>query len=295
MRSLAPFTSRSRRTLDARPRTPFVIAVALATLVLLAAVDWNPVAADRLREVDEIAIPAEEGEHTSENVAVGVDWLEVLEFGYSPVTGPDGQAMVALGVHFANPRDDGYLWGSVAVTAVDDEGTTHELARMFAGIVPPGGERRIGVLVPVDDVDPALLENGLWIEPVDMTLQEIDDDDPWPSRFWYTGPVPEIAVVASEELYVPAGVRLKYRIESGAEEELSLSTAVFFRDADGRLVGGMAFDPAARYLLGRDPYFEPNSLFTVPNGTSTRYLELRYDEIPAEADLDQVEVAFNTM
>jgi catechol 2,3-dioxygenase-like lactoylglutathione lyase family enzyme len=296
MRTVNRSAARLRRRIDAWPRLPFVLAAAAGLLVLLGAVDWRPTAADLVREVDELPGLDRYGDDSRFTETEMEGAVDIVEYGFGIVTGRDGDERMTLAVRLANPDDLGSLEGTLGVHARNEDGTTEQLSEFDIGWIGAGSETRLTVLFPQRQLDPAAVAGReLVLEPERLRLfrTEHHDQELIDALAGYVEPEPPtIDITGIEELHSPPGLRLVCRIEFAGEGQSTWPVYVFFRDADGHPVGGLPFHRYDRYraLLGTDHL----SYLTVPSGSSVRYLEFAYDEIPDGADLDMIDIGFDS-
>jgi hypothetical protein len=290
MTTILDLARRMRHRLDRLPRLPFIIAATAAALTFLGAVDWRPVAADVERQVDELAI-AEELEDVGifDGRILGGE-IEILEYGFGVITDPEGEEVFSVAVHVRNPHDTASLAGSLKVEAADGDA---EMTGLFElGMLEPGGEKHLTGVIPARRLDPSRLDGRELVVVADDVAQVVFLDAQTGEPTHRQRPErPSLEVVGVQALYAPEGVRVECRLESAGPDAGYWSVYVFFRDTEGRLVGGIPFDRADRYA--KVTRVNDNSALLVPQGTSTRYLDLSFDEIPAEADLDRIEIGFS--
>ncbi|THV43603.1 hypothetical protein [Glycomyces buryatensis] len=262
------------------PRLPFVVAVVVSLVLLGAAVGPGSDLDERVSPVDEIDMSDESVRHTNSYSETPGE-LEIAEVGFGTVTDSDGGTHVSVGAVLRNPNDKELLPGVLTVNGPGEDGATVKLGELYLDYIPAGSEMPVGAVLEGSAAGVDLDELQLVAEQsflVDHGGADVGYE--WP------GP-PEIEVVGVEPLFVPEGSRVEFRVTMPADDEpmVDVRVGVIFRDAQGRIVGGM---PAVG-----DP-FSPSDWLSnyllVPSGTSTQFLELPAGLVPDGADLDRIEI-----
>lgn len=254
---------------DRMPRAPYVIAVVLASL--LAVVAWTT-APEIDTDVDEVTYPSAtgfpdaSGEETAE--------VELVEYGFGSLT-LNGVEYLSVGAVVRNPHPELSADVTFEATAIDAEGNTVVTELLGIRHAAPNADTLFGRLISMEsdrwdeyEVELSLVEAELWSERM-RARPHLED------RF---------AVLEIQDMLVPEGKRIVYQVESDLDGPYSFQPEVVFRDASGRIVGGVA---------GRDrpaTDADSNARVTVQPGISVRHFHLKPDEIPAGADLERTEI-----
>jgi hypothetical protein len=260
------------------PRLPFVIALVVAAVALVVAVEHPPGTDARTVAVEEqtSAVPEEypdEPEFVEEQVE-----LEIVEYGFSKVTLDGGEEYVLVAVVISNPHDGELVPGGLAIFTETKRGYPVNLDTMYIGQLPPHSTTAVGYVMSVGLGD---------VEVEDLSLEETDPAMLYPAEYLDAveggiaiDPLPSFEFTGLEPLASPSGYRVRFTAEAPAETDAQVS--VLFRDGEGRLLGGLPADS------GYDDYV--GAVRTFPAGESEQYVDVTEDWIPEGADLDRIEV-----
>lgn len=276
------FAARLARRAEPLPRLPFAVALAVAAVVLAVSVEWEPRPHDDIAEVTELP-SASDPQVDFSGGAQGE--FEVLESGFSAVEDELGDARVILGVVIRNPYDTAIISpGALDVVTVNEEGVQQVLEQFYPNPIPAGATVRLGFVlqgpIPPDGIRGLRVMTGREPSFLAPDPEELSEEA---RAFAVVPPMPEVELLSVEPLLSPAGYRLRYRVVS--DQVLDIQLAVLFRDAEGRLLGGL---PA-----GEDPFsFELGSAGwrTVRAGETLQEIDLHASWIPEGADIDRIEI-----
>lgn len=249
---------------EALPRPPFTVAAAAAVALLLAAL---AAASDPGRVATGLAMF---GEAAGETIGETVGEVAILEYGFGLVEW-HGRERLTVGAVVHNPHPTASAAVSFEITAALGEPALER----FRISLPPG-EALVGRMLT--DVAADRADDELALVLVSAPFEAPSEAEPsghLPSRF---------TVLATEPLISPHGHRIVYQVDSELDRAESTRPDVVFRDAEGRIVGGVG---------GRDHVAEgPDSgnMIEVPPGVSTHHFHLRSEEIPEGADLSKTEI-----
>ncbi|WP_205326234.1 hypothetical protein [Glycomyces sp. YM15] len=276
-RALRDLATHAHMRAEPLPRLPFVIALVVSVVALVAAVEHRPGPDAKIAAVDELPSPEPE---TYDDEAAFVEEeveLEIVEHGFSRVTRDDGEEYVLVAVVVDNPHDGELVPGSLSIQMTTDRGYPVNLDTMYLGWLPPHSTAAFGYVMTVGAGE---------YDVEDLTLEPLDPTILYPSEFWddevwfSTDALPTFSFTGLEPLASPDGYRVHFRAE--ASEEADVQIAVLFRDGVGRLLGGFPADS------GYDLY--SGGFRTFPAGESAQYVDVPADWIPEGADLDRIEI-----
>ncbi|MEU5154920.1 hypothetical protein [Glycomyces sp. NPDC021274] len=262
------------------PSLPFVIALVVSAVALVAAVEHRPGTDAKVASVDE-QTSADPGEYTDEPAMVEEEVeLEIVEHGFSKIVDQWGAEQVLVAVVVRNPHDGELVPGSLSIRTETKRGYPVNLDTMYLGSIPPHSTAALGYVMAVDvtgvDVEKLSLEQE---EPA--ILYPADYLDGVEGAEWFEmGALPAFAFTGLEPMASPDGYRVHFRAETA--EETDAQIAVLFRDGDGELLGGL---PA-----GSDSEFYTGAFRTFPEGESDQYVDVAAQWIPEGADLDRIEI-----
>lgn len=277
-RALRDFATHAQMRADLLPRLPFVIALVVAVVALVAAIEHDPGADARVASVEEQPSLTADG-YTDEEAYEGeVVLLDIVEYGFSKITARDGEEYVLVAVVVDNPYDGELVPGGLAIQIEVEHGYRVNLDTMYLGSLPPHSTASVGYAMLVDAKKVEV--EGLRLEQTEETML-YPSDIPEESAPFATDPLPTFATTAVEPLASPDGYRLYFRAETPVEAEAQI--AVLFRDSDGKLLGGL---PAGS---DHDLYFS-NAFRALPAGESEQYVDVTAEWIPEGTDLDRIEI-----
>jgi hypothetical protein len=272
---------RVARRAEPLPRLPFAVALTVAAVVLAVSVEWEPRPYDDIAEVTEL--PSAPDPEIDFSGGEEVELL-LLEYGFSTVEDELGAARVIVGAVVRNPFDTAIISpGALDVTVVGEDGTESTLEKLYPDRIPADVDMQLGFVLtgPAEElpVERLRLSTGepSYLAPDPEGLSEEARE------FAVVAPHPEVELLSVEPLLSPEGCRLQYRVVSDLARDIQL--VVLFRDADGRLLGGL---PA-----GQDPFsFDLGSAGwrTVKEGETLQEIDLHAAWIPEGADLDRIEI-----
>jgi hypothetical protein len=261
------------------PRLPFVVALVVALVALVAAIEHRPKTDARTVAVEEqtSADPEEftdEPAFTEEQVE-----LEIVESGFSKVTVAD-QEYVLAAVVVDNPHDGELAPGGLSIFTETERGYPINLDTMFIGWVPPHSTAVVGYVMSV----------GLaGVDVENLSIKETEPSMLYPSNYlddvvggdsYEVDMLPSFEFTGLQPLASPDGYRVRFRADAPAETDAQIS--VLFRDSEGKLLGGLPAD------TGFDDY--TGAIRTFPAGESEQYIDVTEEWIPEGADLDRIEV-----
>jgi hypothetical protein len=271
-RVVRDLVTRAHLRADLLPRLPFVVAIVVAAVAMVVAIEYDPETDAATVAVDELPSGPPtfyEGEYVEEEAE-----LEILEYGFSKITDPNGRERLLVAVIARNPHDAELSPGQLAIRTETEEGGPDHLEDMFLGTIPPESTVQVGYVTyrNVDGIDVADLKVAA-VEPSfiypDVRWMSEDGDVYAPT------PLPEVELAGIEPLTSPDGYRVHFRTESSVDAG-GTRFSVLFRDGDGRLIGGLpvSADPlAAHGSVGE--------LRLVPEGESAQHFDLHASWIPA--------------
>lgn len=281
-RRLRGLALRVHRRTEPLPQLPFGIAVGVAILLLLIAIDTGPRPDTTVSDVDEVSF-SDEGRHDVYDTEPAE--LEIVEFGFGSVVDPQGQERLSLGAIVRNPHGTVVMPSTLAVMSTEEDGTPFTLEQIYLEHIPAASSVSVGyvLLQPADGIDEDTLdlvaENTQRWAPSDTAAES----PPFDWGAWMS----QAAVVDIEPMFSPEGYRISYRVEARERPEQleAVRIAIVFRDGGGTIVGGLPgwgdpFDDP-----GGVPGFRP-----LPPGGSLQYLDLPAASIPEGADLNQLEI-----
>jgi hypothetical protein len=280
-RVLRDVVTRAHLRADLLPRLPFAVAIVVAVVLMVVAIEHDP-------ETDAATVAVEElpsgpptfyeGEYYEEEAD-----FEILEHGFGKVTDPDGRERIIVALIVHNPQDEELMPGGLLVHTETPAGYPITLEEIYLGIMPPKSTAKVGYVlyadvedIEVEDLQLKTLEPSMVYGNREM---EIDTDE-----LYVPGPLPDVEFLGTEPLASPDGYRVHFRTESAtavADTQLS----VLFRDGEGRLIGGL---PASGEPLSDEG--SVGGYRVVPEGESLQHFDLHESWIPEGADLDRIEV-----
>jgi hypothetical protein len=278
-RALRDLLSRAHLRADLLPRLPFGIAIVVALVALVVAIEHDPETDEATVAVDELPSGPPtfyEGEDIEETTG-----LEILEYGFGKITEASGRERMIVAAIVRNPHDAEAYSAGLAIHAETDEGFPVRLEEFYLHSLPPGSTAGVGHVVNAN-VDR--------IEVEDLRLTAAEPLLIYPDVRWETDeeyvlpPLPEVEFIGTEALTSPDGYRVHFRTEA-AEAVAGTQFSVLFRDGEGRLIGGLP--------VSGDPMLNESHIGryrVVPEGESFQYFDLHESWIPAGADLDLIEV-----
>jgi hypothetical protein len=281
-RLLRDAATRANLRAELLPRLPFVIALVVSAVALVAAVEHRPKADAAVTVVDEL--PSGPPTYTDDAEFYGEEVeLEILEYGFSRITDASGEEWTLVAVIVRNPYDGELIPGGLSIQSETERGYPLVLDQMYIGSIPPRSTAAVGYVSAVEMQE---------IPLEDLSLATADPSILYPEEAWETDedsmaipmePLPQFTLAGTEPLASPDGYRVHF--VSAAPEVTDVQISVLFRDGDGRLIGGLPVDS--------DPfgYDAGASAFrTLPAGESDQHFDLLEPWIPEEADLDRIEV-----
>ncbi|GAB3646724.1 hypothetical protein [Glycomyces tarimensis] len=278
--ALRGLVERVHRRTDRLPQLPFGIAVGIAIMLVLVALESGSDPEARVSDVDELVLP-DVSEQWSATESVTPAALEIVEFGFGAVTDQQGVERLSLGAVIRNPHDADVLGTTLAVIDTGDDGVPIE--RVYLNQIDARAEVPIGqiLLEPADGVD----ASELTLQVEDAQLWNVEEAD-GPFLYGRTE-TPQISLAAIEPLFSPEGYRVNYQIETDGTPLYyeSVKIALVFRDAEGSIVGGM---PAWGLPFRRAG--EELGWRTYPPGISQQHLDVPATYIPEGTDLDRIEI-----
>jgi hypothetical protein len=264
---------------DLLPRMPFVIAIVVSAVALVVAIEHRPGTDEAVVSVEELP----SGPPTYSDDAAFFEEeaeLEIVEYGFSTITDAGGEQWILAAVIVRNPHDGELLPGGLSVQAETERGYPVNIDTMYLGSLPPRSTAGVGYVLPFDRRAHA---------PEDLLLEQIDPAMLYPEGAWEVegdsatiplDPLPQFEFTEAEPLVSPDGYRVHFRAETADVTDVQVS--VLFRDAEGRLLGGL---PA-----NSDFDIDTGAYRTLPAGESTQYVDVLADWIPEGADLDRIEI-----
>ncbi|MDA1359323.1 hypothetical protein O1R50_06805 [Glycomyces luteolus] len=276
-RALRDLATHAHMRAELLPRMPFVIALVVSAVALVAAVEHRPGTEAEVASVDEL--PSVQPEEYSDEAAFVEEEveLEIVEQGFSMVTDDAGEEFVLVAVVVRNPHDGELVPGSLSIQTTTERGYPVNLDTIYLGWLPPHSTAAFGYVMPV-----GAGEYGV----EDLTLEQLDPTMLYPSEFWDdelqldSALLPTFSFTGLEPLVSPDGYRVHFRAETPEESDAQI--AVLFRDSEGRLLGGL---PA-----GSGYYGYTGGARTFPAGESAQYVDVTAEWIPEGADLDRIEI-----
>jgi hypothetical protein len=280
-RVMRDVVTRAHLRADLLPRLPFAVAIVVAVVLMIVAIEHDP-------ETDAATVAVEElpsgpptyyeGEYFEEEAD-----FEILEHGFGKVTDPDGRERVIVALIVRNPNDTELMPGGLLVHTETPAGYPITLEEIYLGLIPPESTAKVGYVLYADVED---------IEVEDLKLKTLEPSMVYggseletnSEEVYLPDPLPEVEFLRSEPLTSPDGYRVHFRTRSPkavADTQLS----VLFRDGEGRLIGGL---PASG-----EPLSDEGSIGgyrVVPEGESLQHFDLHESWIPEGADLDRIEV-----
>lgn len=279
-RAMRDVVTRAHLRADLLPRLPFVVAVVVAAVLLIVAVEHDPETDAATVTVDEL--PAgpptyEEEPYREEEVE-----LEILEYGFSKITGGDGRDRIIAALIIRNPHDAELMPGTLSVRTETEGGYPVQVEDVYVGMMPPESTAKVGFVLyaEAEDIDPEelkLVETSPSMMYIGVDLEGYDEERYLPDPF------PEVELAGIEPLASPDGYRVRFRTESPSEVT-SAVLSVLFRDGEGRLLGGL---PTTGDPLSEE---NPGGYRTLPEGESTHHFDMHESWIPEGADLDRIEI-----
>lgn len=279
-RALRDLVARAHLRAELLPRLPFVVAIVVAAVALVVAIERDP-PNEATAAVDEL--PSDpptfyEGGEDFEEAE-----LEILEYGFSKITDMDGRERMLAAVIVRNPHDAELVPGGLMIHTETEEGYPDRLDDLHLGWMPPESTAWVGYVV---------YANVEGIDPADLKLQASEPSMIYPNLEWETDtgpeympdPLTEVEFVGTEPLASPDGHRVHYRTESVAASP-DLRFSVLFRDDEGRLLGGLPVSP--------DPMLDEGyygAYQVVPEGESFHHFDVYESWVPEGTDLDRIEV-----
>jgi hypothetical protein len=258
------------------PRLPFVIALVVSAVALVAAIEHRPGRDARVVSVDEEPSSMPE-EYTDEPAYFEEEVeMEIVEQGFSWVT-VDGRDFVLVAAVVRNPHDGELLPGGLSIQTRTERGYPVELDTMYLGSIPPESTAALGyaMAADADTLDLADLELGTNEPSMLYGADTLGTVEILPDRI---DPLPTFEMGPLEPLASPTGYRVHFTAEAVSETEAQFS--VLFRDSEGRLIGGLPAEVD-------DEYYSTSFL---PEGESEQYVDVTEEWIPEEADLDRIEI-----
>jgi hypothetical protein len=272
--------TRAHLRADLLPRLPFVVAVVVAAVLLIVAVEHDPKTDAATVAVDEL--PAgpptfEEEVYQEEEVE-----LEILEYGFSKITGGDGRERILAAVIIRNPHDAELMPGTLSVRTETEGGYPVQVEDVYVGMMPPESTAKVGYVLYTDaeDIDPDELK---LVETSPSMMYTGVDLEGYEEERYLPDPFPEVELAGIEPLASPDGYRVSFRTISPSTVT-SAMLSVLFRDGEGRLLGGL---PTTGDPLSED---NPGGYRTLPEGEATHHFDMHESWIPEGADLDRIEV-----
>ncbi|HEX2145559.1 MAG TPA: hypothetical protein VHG10_13735 [Glycomyces sp.] len=270
--------ARAHLRADPLPSLPFVIAIVVAAVALVVAIEHRPGTDAATASVSEL--PSGPPKYDDEGMAAGEDAeLEIVEYGFSKVTDAAGKVWLIAGLVVHNPHDRELMPGGFVVTTETPRGYPMQLEQIYLGSLPPRSTASFGHVI-YRDVDDIAVED---LELKEMEPATLYPQGAWRDEEWAVDPLPDIEVVATEPLVSPDGYRLHFRSEAAVATDVQLS--VLFRDDQGRLLGGI---PAASEPFSFDG--GSNAYRMQPEGESLQFVDVHESWIPEGADLASVEI-----
>ncbi|GAB3230612.1 hypothetical protein GCM10027447_25210 [Glycomyces halotolerans] len=272
---------RVHRRTEHLPRLPFAAALAIAVVLLAAAVESGPDPADRNREVAEMALP-DFGALYDELLAERPAEIEIVEYGFGVIVDPEGTERISVGAVLRNPTEGPVALGRLTVTGTGRA----DPPRLDSRTMAAGAEAYFGHVLSLSPDQVELDRLGLALE--DPRSLVFDTDDPLAELVF--GPAdferPEVRIVEVVPLAVPEGHRVVFEVEVEPTEYshvTGLNVDLVFRDEEGRIVGGLPVDG--------EPFnvYEQGSRWA-PEGVSVHHFDLAAHMIPADADLDRIQI-----
>ncbi|THV31429.1 hypothetical protein [Glycomyces paridis] len=276
-KALRALASRAERY----PRAPFAVALALAVVAFGAAVDMDRLADSRITEAEELAT---EGEETSSYYEYQLEEAqpEIVEYGFSTVV-VEGEEWVLVGGVLRNPYDRALESVSLSVTAVAEDGNPIRAEDLYVSVIPAGGVVNVGYVMRGNAT--AIPPEELRLEALEPSYLEVDTsgmtEEEAAHLGWHPEP-PEVELLEVVPLASPDGCRLRFRIDT--ENEM-VELSVLFRDAEGRLLGGMPAGSVGSSELSAIPTWR-----NYPLGESVQELDVLAAWMPEGTDLDAIEI-----
>jgi hypothetical protein len=278
-RVLRDAVTRAHLRADLLPRFPFAVAIVVAAVLMVVAIEHDPKTDAATVTVDELPSgPPEyyEGAYFEEEAT-----LEILEHGFSKIVDESGRERVILALIVHNPHDAQLMPGGLSIHTETPGGYPVTVEDVYLGILPPQATARIGYVLYADVEDIAV--EDLKLAPLEPSLiypgAELETDE-----VYVPDPLPEVEFLRTEPLTSPDGYRVHFRTE--APKDLGdTQLSVLFRDSEGTLIGGL---PASG-----DPLSDEGSVGgyrVVPAGETLQHFDLHESWIPEGADLDRIEV-----
>lgn len=278
-RALRDTATRANLRADLLPRLPFVIALVVSTVALIAAVEHRPKTDAAVTAVEELpsgpTTYTDDAEFSEEPVE-----LEILEYGFSRITDASGTEWTLAAAIVRNPHDGELIPGGLSIQGETERGYPLELDQMYIGSIPPRSTAAVGYVSTVE-------MDGIALE--DLSLESAEPSMLYPEEAWETAvesmaipvdPLPRFELAGTEPLASPDGYRVHFL--SDAPEVTDVQISVLFRDGEGRLIGGLPVNTV--------PFEYDGSFRTLPEGESDQYFDLLEEWIPEGADLDRIEI-----
>jgi hypothetical protein len=280
-RAMRDVVTRAHLRADLLPRLPFVVAIVIASVLLVVAVEHDPETDAATVSVDELPSGPPtffEGEYPQEEEVA----LEILEYGFSKVADGDGRERIIAGLVVHNPYDVELMPGTVSIQTETEGGYPVPVEDVYVGMIPPESTAKLGYVLYTDaeDIDPGELK--LLETSPSMLYTGVDLESEIEERY-VPDPFPEVELTELEPLTSPDGYRVHYRTESTAPLSNAM-ISVLFRDGEGRLLGGLP--------TSSDPMSEENQgvYRALPEGEAPHHFDMHEAWIPEGADLDQIEI-----
>lgn len=279
-RAMRDVVTRAHLRADLLPRLPFVVAIVVAAVLLIVAVEHDPKTDAATVTVDEL--PA--GPPTYEEEAYREDEaeLEILEYGFGKITDGDGRERILAALIVRNPHDAELMPGTLSVRTETEGGYPVHVEDVYVGMMPPESTAKVGYVLyaEAEDIDPSELK---LVETSPSLMYTGVDLEGYEGERYIPDPFPEVELAGIEPLASPDGYRVSFRTASASAVNNAL-ISVLFRDGEGRLIGGL---PTAGDPLSEE---NPAGYRTLPEGEATHHFDLHESWIPEGADLDQIEI-----
>jgi hypothetical protein len=280
-RAMRDVVTRAHLRADLLPRLPFVVAIVVAAVLLVVAVEHDPKTDAATVTVEELPSGSPtfyEGAYPAEEEVE----LEIVEYGFSKVAVENDRERIIAAVVVRNPHDAELMPGTVSIQTETEGGYPVPVEDVYVGTIPPQSTAAVGYVLYTDaeDIDPDELK---LVETSPSLLYTGLDLESEVAERYLPDPFPEVELTGIEPLISPDGYRVHYRTES-ATPFANAMISVLFRDSEGRLLGGL---PTAA-----DPMSEenPGSYRTLPEGETAHHFDMHESWIPEGADLDRIEI-----
>ncbi|WP_091040534.1 hypothetical protein [Glycomyces harbinensis] len=271
--------TRVHRRAEPMPRLPFAVALAVAVVALVVALEFSPPSEQAAAEVDERPSNSPEVQYdtgyTEEEVA-----LEIVEFGISKVVVNDLERLI-IGAVVRNPYDRDLSAGALSLTAESERGDPVRIEDFYIGTIPPETSMNIGFVASGGGELPVERFELKAIEPSFL----YSTTGGFGEGMVAAPTLPEVTLLETEPLLSPDGYRLRYQVD--AVEATDVQISVLFRDGEGRLLGGIpaGAEPFSRFHDGWSASYLP-----VEAGRTLQHVDIPTAWIPEGADPDRFEV-----